>query len=69
MNKRQLGNTGLEVTTIGFGGMTIGGAFGPVDDGESLRALHAAIDAGMNFIDTSNAYGEGRSERLIGQFL
>ena len=69
MNKRQLGDTGLEVTTIGFGAMTIGGAFGPVDDGESLRALHAAIDAGMNFIDTSNAYGEGRSENLIGQFL
>jgi aryl-alcohol dehydrogenase-like predicted oxidoreductase len=69
MDTRQLGNTGLEVTVIGFGGMTIGGAFGPVDDGESLRALHAAVDAGMNFIDTSNAYGEGRSERLIGQFL
>ena len=69
MNKRQLGSTGLEVTTIGFGGMTIGGAFGPVDDAESLQALHAAIDAGMNFIDTSNAYGEGRSENLIGQFL
>jgi len=69
MNTRQLGNTGLEVTIIGFGGMTIGGAFGPVDDGESLRGLHAAMDAGMNFIDTSNAYGEGRSESLIGQFL
>jgi len=69
MNKRTLGNTGLEVTVIGFGGMTIGGAFGAVDDGESTRALHAAIDAGMNFIDTSNAYGEGRSESLIGAFL
>jgi aryl-alcohol dehydrogenase-like predicted oxidoreductase len=69
MDKRQLGDTGLEVSVIGFGGMTIGGAFGPVDDVQSLRALHAAIDAGMNFIDTSNAYGEGRSERLIGQFL
>ncbi len=69
MDTRQLGNTGLEVTVIGFGGMTIGGAFGPVDDAESLRALHAAIDAGMNFIDTSNAYGEGRSESLIGKFL
>lgn len=69
MDTRQLGDTGLQVSTIGFGGMTIGGAFGPVDDAESLRALHAAIDAGMNFIDTSNAYGEGRSESLIGQFL
>jgi aryl-alcohol dehydrogenase-like predicted oxidoreductase len=69
METRPLGDTGLEVSIIGFGAMTIGGAFGPVDDTESLRALHAAVDAGMNFIDTSNAYGEGRSERLIGGFL
>ena len=69
MEKRKLGDTGLEVTVIGFGAMTIGGAFGPVNDDESLAALHAAIDSGMNFIDTSNAYGEGRSETLIGQFL
>ena len=69
MEKRMLGNTGLEVTVIGFGAMTIGGAFGPVDDGESNRALHAAIDGGINFIDTSDAYGAGRSENIIGQFL
>jgi aryl-alcohol dehydrogenase-like predicted oxidoreductase len=69
MLKRQLGSTGLEVSVVGFGAMTIGGAFGSVDDAESLQALHAAIDAGMNFIDTSNAYGEGRSESLIGEFL
>jgi aryl-alcohol dehydrogenase-like predicted oxidoreductase len=69
MEKRMLGNTGLEVTVIGFGAMTIGGAFGPVDDDESNRALHAAIDGGMNFIDTSDAYGVGRSENIIGKFL
>lgn len=69
MEKRKLGNTGLEVTVVGFGAMTIGGAFGPVDDAQSTAALHAAIDSGMNFIDTSNAYGEGRSESLIGDFL
>ncbi len=69
MHRRMLGNTGLEVSVIGFGGMTIGGAFGPVDDAESLRALHAAIDAGMNHVDTSDAYGEGRSETLVGRFL
>jgi len=69
MEKRKLGNTGLEVTVVGFGAMTIGGAFGPVNDDESIAALHAAIDSGMNFIDTSNAYGEGRSESLIGAFL
>ncbi len=69
MEKRVLGNTGLEVTVIGFGAMTIGGRFGPVDDNESIHALHAAIDGGINFIDTSNAYGEGRSETVIGRFL
>ncbi len=70
MEKRTLGNTGLEVTVVGFGAMTIGGAFGPVDDGESNRALHAAIDGGMNFIDTSDAYGAGgRSEGVLGKFL
>ncbi|MBT3350052.1 MAG: aldo/keto reductase [Nitrospinaceae bacterium] len=69
MEKRMLGNTGLEVTVIGFGAMTIGGAFGPVDNDESNRALHAAIDGGMNFIDTSDAYGAGLSENVIGKFL
>ena len=69
MEKRTLGRTGLEVTVIGFGAMTIGGVFGPVDDGESNRALHAAIDSGMNFIDTSDAYGAGHSETVIGKFL
>jgi aryl-alcohol dehydrogenase-like predicted oxidoreductase len=69
MERRTLGRTGLEVTAIGFGAMTIGGAFGPVDDDESNRALHVAIDAGMNFIDTSDAYGAGHSETAIGKFL
>jgi len=69
MEKRILGNTGLEVTAVGFGAMTIGGAFGPVDDNESNRALHAAMDGGMNFIDTSDAYGAGLSENVIGKFL
>jgi len=69
MEKRLLGNAGVEITSVGFGAMTIGGRFGPVDDNESNRALHAAIDGGMNFIDTSNAYGEGRSEKIIGRFL
>jgi aryl-alcohol dehydrogenase-like predicted oxidoreductase len=59
----------LEATVVGFGALTIGGAFGPVDDTESLQALHAAIDAGMNFLDTSDAYGAGHSEEVIGKFL
>jgi aryl-alcohol dehydrogenase-like predicted oxidoreductase len=57
------------VTAVGFGSITIGGFFGPVDDAESLQALHAAVDAGMRFIDTSDAYGAGRSEQIIGRFL
>jgi aryl-alcohol dehydrogenase-like predicted oxidoreductase len=69
METRILGRTGLEVTTVGFGSITIGGFFGPVDDAESMQALHAAIDAGMRFIDTSDAYGAGRSEQIIGRFL
>lgn len=69
MQTRRLGRTGLEVTVVGFGALTIGGAFGAVDDAVSTAALHAAIDAGMNFIDTSDAYGAGHSETLIGKFL
>ncbi len=69
METRRLGRTGLDATVVGFGALTIGGAFGPVDDATSLQALHAAIDAGMNFIDTSDAYGAGHSETLVGTFL
>jgi aryl-alcohol dehydrogenase-like predicted oxidoreductase len=69
MEKRILGRTGLEVSVIGFGAMTIGGIYGPVDDAVGNQALHAAVDAGINFIDTSDAYGAGHSERVIGAFL
>jgi aryl-alcohol dehydrogenase-like predicted oxidoreductase len=70
MEKRALGRTGLQVSVIGFGAIPIGGFFGPVDDAESIRALHTAVDAGMNFIDTSDAYGlDCRSEILVGKFL
>ena len=69
MQKRVLGRTGLEVSVISFGAMTIGGAFGAVDDKESIRALHTAVDKGINFIDTSDAYGAGHSEEVIGKFI
>lgn len=69
MEKRTLGRTGLNVAVVGFGAMPIGGIYGPVDDAVSTKALHAAIDAGMNFVDTSDAYGAGHSERVIGAFL
>ena len=59
MEKRTLGRTGLNVAVVGFGALPMGGFYGPVDDTVSMKALHAAIDAGMNFIDTSDAYGAG----------
>ena len=65
MEYRRLGSTGLTVSTISFGAWAIGGSWGTVDDEESMRTLHAAIDAGVNFIDTADVYGDGRSERLI----
>ena len=70
MHYRTLGRTGLRVSDVGFGAMTIGGeVFGATDDQESLRALHRALDLGMNFIDTADAYGRGHSEELIAQVL
>jgi aryl-alcohol dehydrogenase-like predicted oxidoreductase len=66
---RRLGKSGLEVSEIGFGAWAIGGAWGETDDGESLAAMHAAVDAGVTFFDTADVYGEGRSERLIGRLL
>jgi aryl-alcohol dehydrogenase-like predicted oxidoreductase len=62
-----LGRTGWRVSDISFGAWAIGGAWGTVSDRESMAALHAAIDAGVNFFDTADVYGMGRSERLIAQ--
>ena len=60
-----LGRTGMRVSAISFGAWAIGGSWGAVDDEESMRTLHAAIDSGVNFIDTADVYGDGRSERLV----
>ena len=65
MEYRQLGRTDMKVSAISFGAWAIGGTWGPVDDEESMRALHAAVDAGTNFVDTADVYGDGRSERLV----
>lgn len=65
MQFRQLGRTDMKVATISFGAWAIGGTWGPVQDEESLAALHKAIDLGVNFIDTADVYGDGRSERLV----
>jgi aryl-alcohol dehydrogenase-like predicted oxidoreductase len=65
MNYRLLGRTGWQVSEISFGAWAIGGSWGSVDDGESMAALEKALDCGVNFIDTADVYGMGRSERLI----
>jgi aryl-alcohol dehydrogenase-like predicted oxidoreductase len=67
MNYRPLGRTGFNVSEVSFGAWAIGGSWGEVDDADSLAALHRAIDLGVNFIDTADVYGDGRSERLIAQ--
>jgi aryl-alcohol dehydrogenase-like predicted oxidoreductase len=67
MKYRSLGRTPWKVSEISFGAWAIGSAWGPVDDSESLAALHKAIDGGVNFIDTADVYGMGHSERLIAQ--
>ena len=69
MEYRRLGRTGRDVSVVGFGAWAIGGSWGTVDDGQSLRALHAAADAGVTLIDTADVYGDGRSEQLIARFL
>lgn len=78
MKYRQLGKTGIKVSEIGFGAWEIGGpvdlfgmpvGMGPVDDQESMAALDRAYDLGINFFDTSNTYGGGHSEELIGRCL
>jgi aryl-alcohol dehydrogenase-like predicted oxidoreductase len=67
MEYRKLGRTGWQVSAVSFGGWAIGSTWGPVDDRESLAALHRAVDLGVNFFDTADVYGDGRSERLLGQ--
>jgi aryl-alcohol dehydrogenase-like predicted oxidoreductase len=67
MQYRELGRTGWKVSTISFGAWAIGGAWGNVNDKDSLAALHRAIDLGVNFVDTADVYGDGRSERLVAQ--
>jgi aryl-alcohol dehydrogenase-like predicted oxidoreductase len=67
MKYRPLGRTGWKVSEISFGAWAIGGSWGAVSEKDALAALHQAIDCGVNFIDTADVYGDGRSERLIAQ--
>jgi aryl-alcohol dehydrogenase-like predicted oxidoreductase len=76
--KRRLGRSGIEVSALGMGCWAIGGPFwsgetplgwGEVDDDESIRAIHTAMDLGVSFFDTANVYGAGHSERVLGRAL
>lgn len=69
MKYRQLGKSGLEVSAIGLGGMAMTSLYGEVDQGECTKTVHAAIAAGLNFIDSSDAYADGRNEEFLGQAI
>ena len=65
MEYRPLGKTDMNVSAVSFGCWAIGGTWGTVDDSESIEALQTALDRGVNFFDTADVYGDGRSERLL----
>src|SRR5947199_6419684 len=65
MEYRTLGRTDWHVSTVSFGAWAIGGTWGAVDDRESMAALHRALDRGVNFFDTADVYGDGKSEQLL----
>ena len=69
MKCRKLGNSGPQISEIGFGAWAIGGSWGEQSDKDSQEGLETALDNGVNFIDTAAGYGNGKSERIIGEFL
>lgn len=69
MHYRSLGRTGLQVSVLSFGGSSLGGAFRQTDDQESIRAVHTALDLGVNFIDVSPYYGATKAETVLGKAL
>ncbi|WP_433309007.1 aldo/keto reductase [Micromonospora sp. CA-269861] len=69
LRRRRLGATGPEVSIIGLGAMGMSDLYGPADEAESVATLHAAIDAGVNLVDTADFYGSGHNELLIGRVL
>src|SRR5690349_14043122 len=69
MDYRRLGENGPSVSAIGLGCMGMSGMYGPADEAESLATIHAAMDAGVNLIDTGDFYGMGHNEMLVGRAL
>lgn len=66
---RALGKTGLDVSILGFGASPLGGSFGPIDEEEGIRSVHAALDLGVNVFDVSPYYGLTRAETVLGRAL
>jgi L-galactose dehydrogenase len=69
MHYRTLGHTGLKVSALSFGGSSLGSAFRPIDEAEGIRAVHTALDHGMNLIDTAPYYGATTAETVLGKAL
>ncbi|HEY0791164.1 MAG TPA: aldo/keto reductase [Chthoniobacterales bacterium] len=69
MKYRRLGKTNYDVSEVSLGAWQIGGSWGTVRDEDAVQVLHTALDSGVNFIDTADVYGDGRSEKLIAQVL
>ncbi len=69
MKTRKLGNSDIVTSEIGLGCMTMTGIYGPADENESIATIHAAIDSGVSFIDTADAYGGGSNETLVGKAI
>src|SRR5437899_3256132 len=69
MEQRALGSQGLRVSALGLGCMGMSQAYGPADADESVATLERALDVGVTFFDTANAYGVGHNERLVGPVL
>ncbi len=69
VHRRPFGRTGWEISEVAFGAWQLGGQWGPVEDGASIRALLDAYERGINFVDTAEMYGSGHSEEVVGRSL
>src|SRR5690554_3008456 len=69
MKTRKLGNTGLDVSVLSFGASSLGSVFRETDEEQSIRTVHAAVDAGINYIDVSPYYGQTKAETVLGKAI
>src|SRR5262245_21195593 len=67
--KRTIGKTGIEVSAVGLGCMSLSGTYGPSDDAASMQLIQDSIEAGITFFDSSDAYGKGHNETLLGNAI